>query len=293
MLHYTRLRAYQLGSEGASFSISVNDHFTLVEARYNENNAPGIQWELQILNKKSIDTLHITSWDQDHCNYDELLWILKYLSPSVVECPSYAPHTDNGKNSLILIQAFAEKGLLELVRVTAGTIRSMIKKPLQGQDLYYNPINYSSTCTNDNSYVKLFRTGSFQILSLGDCESSDISEALANDEILQSEVDIMILAHHGSSEDFTNTEFLKAINPRIAISCSDFDNRYGHPTPLIRQRLDRQGIKLLTTKEGDVIAETIDKYNFKISNYVSNNETKESVVTRKNKTWYINDQEPT
>lgn len=292
MLHYTRLRAYQLGSEGASFSISVFEHFTLVEARINKYNWPGIKWELDRMGKKSIDVLHITSWDQDHCSYDELLWILKNLSPSVVECPSYEPHTDNGKKSLILIQAFAEKALLKMVRVTAGAIRSMIKRPLQGQDLYYNPINYSSTCANDNSYVKLFRTGSFQILSLGDCESSDISEALAGDEILQSEVDIMLLAHHGSSEDFTTTEFLRAINPKIAISCSDFDNRYGHPTPLIRKRLDRQGIKLLTTKEGDVIAQTIDKYNFKVSNYVSNNETKDSVVTRKNKTWYINDQEP-
>ena len=293
MLHNTRLRAYQLGTEGASFSISVFDHFTLVEARINEKNWPGIKWEMNTLKKKTIDVLHITSWDQDHCSYDELLWILNNLKPSTVECPSYAPHTDNGKKCLTLIQAFANNSLLKMVRVSAGTIRGMIKRPLRGQDIYYNPVNYSSTCVNDNSYVKLFRVGSFQILSLGDCESSDISEALANDEILQSEVDVMILAHHGSSEDFTTTEFLKAINPRIAISCSDFDNRYGHPTPLIRQRLDRQGIKLLTTKEGDVIAETIDKYNFKVSNYVSNNETKDSVVTRKNKTWYINDQEPT
>lgn len=292
MLHYTRLRAYQLGTEGSSFSISVLGHLTLVEARINEKNWPGIKWELENLGKKSIDVLHITSWDQDHCDYDELLWILNNLSPSVVECPSYAPHTDNGKKCLLLIQAFDDKELLKMVRVSAGTIRSMIKRPLQGQDLYYNPINYSSTCANDNSYVKLFRIGSFQVLSLGDCESSDISESLANDEILQSEVDIMILAHHGSSEDFTTVDFLKAINPRIAISCSDFDNKYGHPTTVIRQRLRNQGIKLLTTKEGDVIAETVDKYNFKVSNYISNNETKESVVLLKNKTWYINDQEP-
>ena len=157
---------------------------------------------------------------------------------------------------------------------------------------WYNPLNYSSICANDNSYVKLFRVGSFQVLSLGDCESSEISKALASDEILQNEVDIMILAHHGSSEDFTTTEFLKAINPQIAISCSDFDNKYGHPTPVIRQRLSNQNIKLLTTKEGDVIAQTVNKYYYKVSNYISNNEKKDSVVTLKNKTWYINDHEP-
>lgn len=292
MLHYTRLRAYQLGTEGASFSISVNDHFTLVEARYNERNVPGIQWELQLLKKKSIDTLHITSWDEDHCEYNQLLTILKVLKPSVVECPGYAPHTDNGKSCLTLLRLYQSYSLIKIIRIGTADVRLQNKLKLNGSDLLFNPVNYS-TNSNDNSVVKLFRVGSFQVLSLGDCEDATISEYLSGDEILQSEVDIMILAHHGSSEDFTTTEFLKAINPKIAISCSDFDNRYGHPTPLIRQRLDRQGIKLLTTKEGDVIAETIDKYNFKVSNYVSNNETKESVVTRKNKTWYINDQEPT
>lgn len=292
MLHYTRLRAYQLGTKGASFSISVSGHFTLVEARINELNWPGIRWELEQMKKKSIDVLHITSWDQDHCDYNELYWILLNLRPSIVECPSYNPHTDNGKNSLALIQTFANQSLLNVVRVPAGVIRSTPRFPLQGKDLYYNPVNYSSSCVNDNSYVKLFRAGSFQILSLGDCESSTISEALANDVILRNEVDVMILAHHGSSEDFTTADFLKAINPRIAICCSDYANAYGHPTPVIRQRLKNQGIEMRTTKEGDVIACTVDKYNFKVSNYVSNNEKKDSEIMLKNKTWYIGDDEP-
>ena len=47
-----------------------------------------------------------------------------------------------------------------------------------------------------------------------------------------------------------------------------------------------------TTKEGDVIACTVDKYNFKVSNYVSNNEKKDSEIMLKNKTWYIGDDEP-
>ncbi len=292
MLHYTRLRAYQLGSEGASFSISVNDHFTLVEARYNEKNAPSIQWELQLLNKKSIDTLHITSWDEDHCEYNQLLSILKELKPSIVECPGYAPHTDNGNSCLTLLRLYQRCSLIKMIRIGTAEVRLQNKLKLNGSDLYFNPVNYSIN-SNDNSIVQLFRVGSFQVLSLGDCEDASISENLSEDEILQSEVDIMLLAHHGSSEDFTTTEFLRAINPKIAISCSDFANRYGHPTPVIRQRLSNQGIKLLTTKEGDVIAQTVDKYNFKVSNYVRNNEKRESVVTLTNKTWYINDEEPT
>lgn len=240
------------------------------------------------LGRKSIDVLHITSWDEDHCRYSELLAILQQLRPALVECSGYAPHTDNGKNCLSLIKLYVEKGLGKMLRVTTAVVREQTYEPLMGKDLLFNPVNFSSV-SNDNSVVKLFRVGSFQILSLGDCESENISKFLASNEILQSEVDVMILAHHGSSENFTTFDFLKAINPRIAICCSDFGNQYEHPTPVIRRRLVNAGIKMLTTKAGDVIAQSIDKNNFKVSNYISNNETKESVVTFTNKTWYIND----
>lgn len=160
MNHYTRLRAYQLGNKGASFSISVDNHFTLVEARYNDKNSPGIRWELNNLGKKSIDVLHITSWDEDHCRYSELLAILQQLRPALVECPGYAPHTDNGKNCLSLIKLYVEKGLGKMLRVTTAVVREQTYEPLMGKDLLFNPVNFSSV-SNDNSVVKLFRVGSF------------------------------------------------------------------------------------------------------------------------------------
>lgn len=62
----TRFRAYQLGSKGSSFSYSVDNHFTLIEARYNDINKKSIQFELKKIGVQYIDCLHITSWD-DHC----------------------------------------------------------------------------------------------------------------------------------------------------------------------------------------------------------------------------------
>ena len=94
----TRFRAYQLGTPGSSFSYSVDDHFTLIEARLTAMSMRGVIAELKLLNKKCINCLHITSWDQDHCDYEELSLILKYLKPQRVEYPGYMPHTDNAKN---------------------------------------------------------------------------------------------------------------------------------------------------------------------------------------------------
>lgn len=231
-----------------------------------------------------IKTLHITSWDKDHCNAGELKIILEYLKPERIEYPGYAPHTKNGEESLELIQGY--KGAKYLIN--SAFVNQFIKNPLRGEDLYYNPTEEHNT-SNDNSVVKFFRVGSFQVLSLGDCESPDISKELANDKILKSEVDILILAHHGADNGFTTPDFLKALNPKVAICAADYGNKYGHPDNVITQRLNNAGIDYYTTKTGDIIAQTIDAKNFKVSNYISNNEEKGSEKFYPTKTWYICD----
>ena len=50
MSKITRFRAYQLGTPGSSFSYSVDDHFTLIEARITTKSMLGISAELKLLN---------------------------------------------------------------------------------------------------------------------------------------------------------------------------------------------------------------------------------------------------
>lgn len=76
-MNVTSFRGYQLGSKGSSFSYCNGKIFTLIEARLTEQQEKSIREELRYFNKKNIDTLHITSWDQDHCNFEELKSILK------------------------------------------------------------------------------------------------------------------------------------------------------------------------------------------------------------------------
>jgi competence protein ComEC len=289
MAHYTRFRSYQLSSPGSSFSISVEKNFTLIEARYNETNDPHIQWELNNLNLKFINTLHITSWDKDHCNYDELCIILKKLMPKNIECPSEAPTTENGQKSLSKINEYVRSHeWAHKYEITPAFVKSEEKLPLIGKDIFFNPI-VNGDKSNDNSLIKFFRIGSFQILSLGDCENPEIATRLMTNGILQREVDIMILAHHGADNGFTTLEFLKTIKPKVCICSSDYGNKYDHPRDIIRQRCSTLGIPLFTTKRGDIIAQTIDPKHFKVSNYVCNNEAKDTVEIFSNKTWYTCD----
>lgn len=286
MTHYTRFRAYQLGEKGASFSISVDQYFVLIEARYNSVNKSHIIYEMGLSGVAHINVLHITSWDEDHCKSTELEDIIKDLKPSIIECPGYDPHTITGIRSLSIILNSGCK----VVRITPSVVQSQFFTRLVGRDLFFGPINIKKGTTSNNmSVIKLFRIGSFQVLSLGDCEDSDIAERLVEEEIITKEVDVLILAHHGADNGFTTTDFLKALNPRVAICACDWDNMYSHPSDKVRSMLSNLGIKYYSTKAGDIIAQSVDKYKFKVSNYITNNEKKDSVETFTNKTYYTQD----
>lgn len=288
MKHYTRFRAYQLGECGASFSFSVNEHFTLIEARYNDSNKPHILWEMKNCGISRIDVLHITSWDDDHCCATELKKILQDLKPRMIEYPAYTHDTENARESIAIINRYDEGGKR---CITPQVVKDCPKIRLHGQDVLYNSLYQYMGTSNDKSIVKLFRRGSFTVLSLGDCESADIRNRLMKEIILQNEVDVLILAHHGADNGFTTNEFLRAINPKVAICASDYGNKYGHPDQVILNRLNNCGISYFSTKQGDVIAQYKDKYHFIVSNYGADNT---ELIGRKifeNKTYFVNEDE--
>ena len=288
MKHYTRLRAYSLSTDGASLSLSVNDKFTLIEARYNDDNRAGVRYEMRKAGVTRIDVLHITSWDADHCCAGELEDILKSLKPRRIEYPSYSPHTDNGKEAKKLIGDYTEG---EKIPITPLKVALCEKTRLYGRDVFFNPVKNDSgpAKSNDNSVVKLFREGSFQVLSLGDCESEDISERLRAEEILQNEVDVMILAHHGSANSVVTPEFLDDINPLFVICPVDRDNRFEHPDQKVRNWLNTRKIPYLTTKDGDVVLRTKDAHTFDVHQIKNGQCIEHDCSPLRGKTYYKGD----
>lgn len=284
MSKITRFRAYQLGSKGSSFSYSVGNHFTLIEARFNETNKPSIEFEMEKCGVKYINTLHITSWDDDHCKYDELEVILSDLLPSIIEYPGYKPHTENGKNCLALINDFvSKKDFASSVDYSPERINKLVPaKETKYNNVIYNPIEIVEN-GNDNSLVQLFRAGRFTVLSLGDCEAKKIADRIARCGIATSEVDVMIMAHHGADNGFTTSEFIKDISPRIAICSSDYNNQFDHPRDEIRNILYQQDVNLYTTKTGDVVVYCNEEDKVHVANLKSNSEDISSRKTFKAK----------
>lgn len=267
---HTRFRAYQIGSAGSSFSYFSGSHITLVEGRLTDHNRESIAEEMEITGKEQLDTLHITSWDQDHCSLGQLEEICKTYAPKKIQYPGYPPHTDSGKECRKFIQEYGTKTKSETIKVDPDYIDSLsVAADLTYRDIYYNPIEISDKA-NDNSTIKMFRSGSFSVLSMGDVESSQISSNVRGKKIVQREADILILPHHGADNGFLTKAFLKKVKPKMAVCCADFNNQFDHPKDEIRNLLHECKVDLFTTKTGDVIVESYGKKSrlFQVSNLI-------------------------
>lgn len=273
-LPYTRFRAYRLGSKGDSFSYVYQKdngecHFTLIEAR----NPDKLHEELRLHDKDNIDTLHITSWDQDHCSFEDLKQILALYKPTRIETPGYNPGTENGEKCLRYIGSYinntrpgnTQYKSTEEQRITPNFIGNLNPaSKFSFNPVFYWPLAIDPNNANNNSTVHLLRMGAFNVLSMGDVEElPNSSKFVSSRNILPNEVDVLLLAHHGANNDTNSRDFIKAINPRVAICGSNYGNEHDHPKPEVRNTLRELTIPLHTTKTGDVIIQVGGNNNHK------------------------------
>lgn len=252
----TKFRAFQLGSEGSIFSYYKTNVYTLIEARVPKDGIEVLQQDLHVHGKEHLDTLHITSWDTDHCSFDDLSQILNKLRPHTIEIPDYLPGSDSGnacRNILLKYDDIHQKYVHNVKVISKAYIGGLQSGDFRGASNIVYESSYGSTCKNDMSLIKLFRSNGFNVFSLGDCESAAIAQRLSMDSIATSEVDVLILPHHGANNGFMTRDFLMKIKPTIAVCSSNYGNQYDHPRPEIRELLFQANIPIYTTKTGDVV----------------------------------------
>lgn len=73
-------------------------------------------------------------------------------------------------------------------------------------------------------------------------------------------VDVLILGHHGSQHS-SSYDFLKRLNPKLSIASAGFDNRYGHPSKIVKSRLDALSISFESTIDAGTLQFKLDQHN--------------------------------
>ncbi|MGZ0052845.1 DNA internalization-related competence protein ComEC/Rec2 [Brevibacillus gelatini] len=96
---------------------------------------------------------------------------------------------------------------------------------------------------NDASVVLQLTAYNKTVLFTGDIEQGGEAALVQNG---LSPVDVLKVAHHGSNTSSTK-ELLAAITPKAAVISAGENNRYGHPSAMVLQRLGEHGTAIYRT----------------------------------------------
>jgi competence protein ComEC len=121
-----------------------------------------------------------------------------------------------------------------------------------------NPFDPLLGDPNSDSVVMRLVYGDVSFLFTGDMERSE-EERILRSSVFGLQSSVLKVGHHGSSTS-TSDEFLKAVNPRIAVISVGKHNRYHHPHPSTLQKLREAGVMIYRTDEdGTVVIRTDGK----------------------------------
>lgn len=101
--------------------------------------------------------------------------------------------------------------------------------------------------TNTASIVGRLQAGQRSVLFTGDAPAS-IENNLAKTNTDSVVVDILKVSHHGSGTS-SDEQFLRIVSPELALISAGKNNRYGHPSPEVMNRMKQLGIRTVSTQE--------------------------------------------
>lgn len=109
---------------------------------------------------------------------------------------------------------------------------------------------------NDSSLVLLMKTTGPSFLFTGDMEEEAEAKFLRKySEVKFGEI-ILKAGHHGSKTSSTES-FIKMLRPKLAVVSAGRNNRYGHPSPEVLDRLAEYQVPVLVTAENGSVTVTV------------------------------------
>ncbi|HII4466754.1 TPA: ComEC/Rec2 family competence protein [Clostridium perfringens] len=226
--------------QGDSELIQVNGINMLIDAGTNAG-ANDLVKDLKNRVIKTIDIAIATHPHEDHIGgMDE---VLENFDVKSFYAPKVAHTTKTYEN---MLKAVKNEGL-KIKQIKEGT-KIDLGKDTEVQ--VYSPVKSQYEELNNYSPVMKISYGQNSFMFTGDAESLVEKEILNENKDLKA--DVLKLGHHGSHSS-TSEEFLKAVDPSIAIVSCAKDNKYGHPHKETMSNLKKAGITVYETfRDGDI-----------------------------------------
>jgi competence protein ComEC len=181
-----------------------------------------------------IDYLIFSHFDSDHCQ--GLFAVMNELKVKNAVVSEQIKESENYKTFLKL----AQEKQVKVLEVKAGN-KLKVDNSTCIQFLWPKQNQLSQNPLNNNSVVCKIFYKNISILFTGDIEAIAEKEMLG---IYKNELkaDMLKVAHHGSITSSTE-EFLNAVEPRIALIGVGANNKFGHPSDEVIERLNSMRCK--------------------------------------------------
>ncbi len=169
-----------------------------------------------------------------HSDYDHIY--------GIIELMDYVPIKEVVLSS---VYQHYEDELIMLLKIKAAQKGTRINYVAEGAELTLNDMTINvlaplsdkvQSDNNSHSLVFKFSVGDFDMLFTGDMNAEVESLMLTNDRRALEGIDLLKVAHHGSSTS-SSEEFLKAVKPSVALISAGRNNFYGHPNKAVVDRL--------------------------------------------------------
>lgn len=225
LVHYINV------GQGDSILIQVNNKNMLIDAGPKDSKDKLLSY-LNKINVKRLDYFITTHPHEDHIGG------ASYVIKSLDIADFYAPKkTHTTKTYRDMINSLKSKNLK--IHVAKEGVILDLGKDVVCEMLSPNRSNYEEL--NDYSPIIKLKYKDNKFLFTGDAETLVEKDVLSKKYDVSA--DVLKLGHHGSVSS-TSADFLKNVNPKIAIATSGKDNKYGHPHRETVSKLKKINCKL-------------------------------------------------
>ncbi|MDA0262892.1 MAG: DNA internalization-related competence protein ComEC/Rec2 [Chloroflexi bacterium] len=181
-------------------------------------------------NDRSLDLVVMTHLDADHSR-----GLIKVLDDYEVGA-ALTGVASPGPAMYAQWQAGVERNQVKVVPVSRG-YQVDLGSGVTVEVLHPGPGPSFSDSGNNGSVVLRVTYGSISFLLTADIEAETESVLVSGDAGLESTV--LKAAHHGSNTSST-AGFISGVNPTAVLVSVGGDNSYGHPSPAVMERLEKQ-----------------------------------------------------
>ena len=231
--------------QGDSTLIVIGDKTMLIDAAESKQ-APKIIKYIEDQGIKKIDYLVGTHPHADHIG--GMAQIIKKFNIGEIYMPRVAHTTKTFEE---LIDTIAEKDYS-----VSSPKPGDILKIGEAEVVFLAPEKYDENNLNNCSLVFRIEVNEFGFIFMGDAETPIETEIINSKREINSNV--IKIGHHGAN-NATSENFIKTVNPDIAIIYVGKDNSYGHPTSAVLDRLIKYNADIYRTDiHGDIVVTLTD-----------------------------------